>query len=263
MEFVKKNYEKIILSAVLVGLVGALVFLPFMIASDKQKVTDIANGMINPSVVALQDLNVTNLTDALHKVQSPYDLDLTTTNRLLNPVEWQRAADGSLIKIQNGNEVGVGAMVVTRINPLYFRLTLDGVQTNALSTVYIIGVERQAAPYPAQRRKQQRYAAVGEKKDLYTITSVDGDPANPTDLNLKLADSGANITLSREHPYQQVEAYTADLKYDPEKKNYPGRREGMMLTFAGDNYIIVAIHKNEVILSAQSNQKKTTLPYAP
>ena len=263
MEFVKKHYEKIILSVVLAGLVGALVFLPFMIASDKQKVADIADGIINPRVVALQELDITNLTAALQKVQSPYRLDLTTTNRLFNPVEWQRAADGSLIKIQNGNEVGARAMVVTKITPLYFTLTLEGVQTNLLSTVYIIGVENQAAPYPYQRRKVQRYASVGEKKDSFTITKVDGDPANPTDLVLKLTDSDDTVTVSRDHPYRKVEAYSADLKYDPEKKNFTGRREGMMLSFAGDNYIIVAIHQNEVILSAQSNQKKTTLPYAP
>ena len=37
MDFVKKHYEKILLGFVLLGLVGALVFLPFMIASDQQK----------------------------------------------------------------------------------------------------------------------------------------------------------------------------------------------------------------------------------
>ena len=35
MDFVKKHYEKILLGVVLLGLVGALVFLPFMIFSDQ------------------------------------------------------------------------------------------------------------------------------------------------------------------------------------------------------------------------------------
>lgn len=263
MEFVKKHYEKIILSVVLVGLVGALVFLPFMIDSDKQRVSDVVNSILSPKVVPLPELDVTNLTEVLQRLRSSVELDLATTNHLFNPVEWQRSADGSLIKIQTGNEVGAQAVTVTKITPLYLSLTLDGVQTNELSTIYIIGVEQQASPYPSLRRKQQRYAALGEKKDLFTITGVKGDPANPTDLILKLADSGETVTLSKGKPYQQVEAYTADLKYDPEKKNFPARREGALLSFAGDDYIIVAIHQNEVILSAQSNQKKTTLRYAP
>ena len=37
MDFVKKHYEKIILGAVLLGLVGALVFLPVLISGDQQK----------------------------------------------------------------------------------------------------------------------------------------------------------------------------------------------------------------------------------
>jgi hypothetical protein len=31
----------------------------------------------------------------------------------------------------------------------------------------------------------------------------------------------------------------------------------------GDDYIIVVIDTNEVVISAESNQKKTTLPYQP
>ena len=41
MDFIKKHYEKILLSAVLLGLVGALVFLPFLIFNDRQRLEDI------------------------------------------------------------------------------------------------------------------------------------------------------------------------------------------------------------------------------
>jgi hypothetical protein len=53
------------------------------------------------------------------------------------------------------------------------------------------------------------------------------------------------------------------LKYDPEKKTWQGQRVGASLKFAGDDYIIVAIDQNSVVLSARSNQKKTTLIYNP
>jgi hypothetical protein len=35
------------------------------------------------------------------------------------------------------------------------------------------------------------------------------------------------------------------------------------LSFAGDDYNVIAIDQGEVILLAQSNQKKYTLPYTP
>jgi hypothetical protein len=62
-----------------------------------------------------------------------------------------------------------------------------------------------------------------------------------------------------------VDGYSADLKYDLEKpaKTWQGQRIGATLKFAGDDYIIVAINQDMVILSARSNLKKTTLTYKP
>lgn len=263
MDFVKKHYEKIILSVVLLGLVGALVFLPFMIASDKHAQEEAGNIVLSPKVAPLPEIDVTGQSNILARLHSPNGLDLSTTNRVFNPLEWQRGADNNLIKLKTGNEVGLGALVVTKITPLYLALTFDGVQTNELSTVYIIGVEKQAAPTPALRRKQQRYAAVNEKKDAFTLVKAEGAPENPSQLVLKLADTGEMVTVTRQKPYQRADAYAVDLRYDPEKKNFTGRREGASVSFGGEDYIIVAIHQNEVILLAQSNQKKTTKKYAP
>ena len=64
-------------------------------------------------------------------------------------------------------------------------------------------------------------------------------------------------------PFQRVDGYSADLKYDPEKINATGLRVGADLKFAGDDYNVIAIDENEVILLAQSNQKKYTLRYTP
>ena len=67
--------------------------------------------------------------------------------------------------------------------------------------------------------------------------------------------------LSKPKPFRRVDAYMADLKYSPEGKNWQDQRVNDDLKFAGDDYIIVAINRNEVVLSAKSNQKKTTLTY--
>ena len=49
MQFIKKHYEKILLGAVLAGLVGALVFMPFYISSDNEKTLEQTQTIINPS----------------------------------------------------------------------------------------------------------------------------------------------------------------------------------------------------------------------
>jgi hypothetical protein len=55
----------------------------------------------------------------------------------------------------------------------------------------------------------------------------------------------------------------ADMKYDPEKKVWRNQRIGSTLSLNGEDYNLVAISTNEVVLSAKSNQKKWTIPYNP
>jgi hypothetical protein len=257
---------------VLLGLVGALVFLPFMIASDQQKLKDMSYGVVHPKAAPLPGLDLTRETDVLGRLQSPYKLDFSTTNKLFNSVPWQKTPAGQLIKLATDNVVSLA--VVTKITPLYLILTLDSMETNSMETNevgtrYVISMERQASALLPQRVKKQHYASigekVGEKNNAFIIREVSGSPADPGTLRLivQLTDTGESATLSKDKPFRRVDGYSADLKYDPEKKTWQGQRVGASLKFAGDDYIIVAIDPGAVVLSARSNQKKTTLNYNP
>ena len=263
MDFLKKHYEKIILSTVLLGLVGALVVLPVMITHDQEEIKKMGDEYIAPKATPLPPLNLAEQEATILRVQSPATFDFSTTNKVFNPVEWKKTADGNLIKIKSGNEIGAGAADVTKITPLYFVLSLVSVQTNEFGARYVIGVERQSASNPALRRPQQRYASVGEKKDFFTLLEVKGDPADPSEVTLKLPDTGEIVKISKDKPFRRADDYAADLKYPLEDKSFPDRRVGSMMTFGGENYIVVAVNADQVILSAQSNQKKTTLRYTP
>ena len=269
MDFVKKHYEKILLSVVLLGLVGALVFLPFLIISDQDQMRRMKDTIIHVPVAPLPALDLTRETNISARLQSPFKLDFSTTNKLFNPVPWQRAVDGKPIKIKTGNEIGPKAAVITKITPLCLILTLDSIETNEFGARYVISMERQAASLPGQRGKRQHYASVGEKNETFTITGTTTGttniaPDNPAQsLILQLTDTGERATLSKDKPFRRTDAYSADLKYDPERKTWQGQRIGMDLKFAGDDNIIVAISQDTVILLARSNQKKTTLIYSP
>jgi hypothetical protein len=263
MDFLKKHYEKIILIVVLLGVVGFLVFLPFVIAADQQELKDKRAEVVPTKINPLPELDLARQQSIMERLQTPANFDFSTRNKLFNPIEWKRYPDGTMFPIKNGTEIGPRAVVVTKISPLYLVVTLDQVDTNSPSPRYVIGLEHQAAATLAMRHKQTRYAAVGEKKDLFTMVSVKGDPLNPDEVVLKLTDTGETAVVSKDKPFQRVDAYTADLRYDPEKKSFAGRRAEATISFNGENYIIVAIDANEVILSGQSNQKKTILPYTP
>jgi hypothetical protein len=272
MEFIKKNYEKVILSLVLLGLVGVLAFMPVMIGYDQQKMRDLRITVIPRKVEPLPPLDLSRQQAVLNQLKTPYDLDLSTTNKLFNPVQWQRQRDTTMVRAE---KLGVQAAVVTKITPLYFTITLDSVRTNESGARYAFTIEDQTAAIPGQRRKRIQYASMGKGNDTvvdktvggknegFTLVGVKGPPENPDQLVLKLADTGATNTLSKSQPFRRVDAYSVDLKYSFENYSRTGQRVGDHLTFAGDDYNIIAIDKNDVILLAQSNQKKFTLPYAP
>ncbi len=262
MDFLKKHYEKILLGVVLLGLVVAAVFLPFLILQDRKELELKRTVIVHHLVRPLSPLDLTEQSNAIQHLQLPYRLNFEATNRLFNPVQWQKAVNGTLIKIENGNEVGPQAARITRITPLYFILTLDSVETNEFGARFVIGVERQASAAAWQRTRRQHYASVGDKNEAFTIITANGPPGNPTQLILRLTDSGERVTLFPDKPFRRVDGYMADLKYSPEGKHWQEQRVGDDLKFYGGDYIIVAINQNEVVLSAKSNQKKTTLIYS-
>ena len=269
MDFLKKHYEKILLGVVLLGLVGALVFLPFLIAKDQQAVEDMKVIVMRPKVLPLPPLDMTPESNAIAVVRAPFVLDFATTNRLFNPLQWQRKANGTWVPVRPGT-IGPEAVVVTRITPLYTILALESVDTNSLATNaqgarYVISVEHQAAASSGQRIKRPHYASMKEKVDIFQIVGVKGTLDDPAHLQLvlQLLDTGEEVTISRGHPFRRIDGYSADLKYEPEGKRWQGQRVGADLKFNYDDYFIIAIDQNSVVLLARSNQKKTIRPYSP
>jgi len=264
MDFLKKHYEKILLGIMLLGLIGALIAMLFYVEADKDAMEKQRQEVLYPSVRALTNLDLTVQDAALARHQSAYTLELERTNKLFNPLEWQKTADGQLLKIVTGSEVGTGAALVTAITPLYLVLSLDQVLTNELGARYTIGVERQAAPAISKRKKQSRYISPDEKKpnDTFSIVAVQGDLASPSAVVVKLVDSGEEASIARDKPWRRIDGYTADLRYDLEKKNFRSLRVGDKVAFAGTEYLVAEISAKELILSDQSNQKKTSLLFA-
>jgi hypothetical protein len=269
MDFVKKHYEKILLAVVLLGLVGALVFLPFLIAKDQDEQRKNTLVVLNPPVKPLVPLELLRQTNAIERVQLPYTVDFSTTNKLFNPLQWQKKPDGTMVPVKPGS-VGPEAVMVTKITPLYLILSLDSMDTNSLATNvqsarFVISVERQAAALPGQRIARKHYASWGEKVDMVKIVEVKGSLEEPAQLQLVLqvTDVTNRVTIARDKPFRRVDGYMADLKYDLEGQKWTGKRVGQVLRFGGEDYNIVAITQDQVIISARSNQKKTVRPYSP
>lgn len=265
MEFLKKNYEKILLGAVLLGLAVLVVVLFLWVGNEKQKLETRTRTIIGHSAKAGPPLNLDYYDEVLQKMKTPPALDLSMTNRLFNPVKWQKAPDGKLIKIVRGDEIGPRAVVVTNITPLYMTIALDSFSTNDTGARYAISVDREGAPTVALRKK--RYfvsfpvSGNNNKTEVFTLNDVKGMVDDP-ELTLTLIDTGEKVQISKGKSFKRADAYAADLKYDPEKRGFKNCRVGSSIAFGGEEYNIVAISENEVVISAKSNNKKTTITYA-
>jgi hypothetical protein len=266
MDFLKKHYEKILLGVVLVGLAAAVVAMLFVISAEQQRLAEISNSVLHPNVKPLTNLDITIAEQALKRAAAPSSVDFGPPNRLFNPLAWQKASDGRLIPRE---KVGPGLLIVSNIQPLYLILTLDKINTSPVSTNYIIGIERQAAPTVGQRSKTQKLCGMDPptKNEIFTMVAVNGRPDDPTGIVVQLKDSGERAVIpAATNGFHRVDGYTADLRYPPENnKSWLGRRANSqpLLGFNGEEYNIATINQNEVVLAAKSNGKKWTIRAAP
>jgi len=262
MDFLKKHYEKVLLGVVLLGLAVAVAFLPFKIASEKQKLEDMRNQLIHPKVKELTNLNLTLPDTVLKRMAAPARVDFSAPNKLFNPMPWQKAVDGRLIKVDATN-VGPNAVTITKMTPLYLKLTLNEVTVTDSGARCKIGVENETA-LNLRDRKKEKYCKLGDKNEAFALRDIKAPPDNPTNVTavLELNDTKQRVELSQEQPFRRIDGYMVDLKYAPESKTWNTRRVGASLSFNGEEYNIVAITENEVVLSAKSNQKKWTVKYS-
>jgi hypothetical protein len=265
MDFLKKHYEKLILGLVLLGLGVAVAFLPFKISSERQDLTALTQTITKRKVPPLTNLDLTIQENVLKRAGIPALIDFSSSNKLFNPIPWMQTKD-TPPRLIPSNKAGPSLTVVTNITPLYLKLSLEGVNLSAdsNSAVYVVGITKEAAPKVADRAKKTTYCRLNEKKDKdgIIVTAANGPLEDPTSVVLELLDTGEKVTLtkqSKETPYKRIDGYAADVSYPPEKFMRKNQRVGEMLKFASEEYKIVAINPNELVLSANSNQKKWTI----
>src|SRR5579859_2664382 len=104
MEFLKKNYEKILLAVVLLGLTIAACLLPFIISSKRAALEQVVQRPPRPKELPPLDMSVEDA--AMQRAQAAYALDFTSKHNLFNPVTWKKKPDGTLMKETTGNEEG-------------------------------------------------------------------------------------------------------------------------------------------------------------
>jgi hypothetical protein len=256
----KRHYEKAILALALLGLIASVFYLNKMKATENEKIETYNRSIGRRKPKPVPSVDVSALQAALANSTNPPSHTFVPPHNLLNPVKWQRRSDGSLLKVETGKEIGPNALTIARIAPLNLLITLEGVAGNGFN----MGVTQEGATNVYLRRKYVSYVSTNSATDrihstkVFTLREVNRN-AEPPEAVIELAD-GTRVTVSTNKPFMRIMGYKADLKYSPEpNRNFNDRRVGDPLTLAGEDYNIVAITPNEVVVSARSNDRRTTI----
>ena len=98
---------------------------------------------------------------------------------------------------------------------------------------------------------------VGTKNDVMFLRDIKGPKEDPVELICELLETGERFVLSKEKDFRKPLGYAADLRH--ENKDFPAKRVDDSVTLAGVAYKIVAIGKDELVVSAP-NQVRSTIP---
>lgn len=264
MEFVKKHYEKIIMSVVLLCLLGAAVWLPKMI-SDARKQIEIQVGSEPPNR-PWKATDFTVQSNALEALKVPFSVQLSggtppEYHNLFNPVTWKLVPTNSTPGgpaqnvFQKVYLEGPEALVVKDIRPLYMTVAFD----RSAGTGYYFYYQTQSG------KKHNVYLHVKETakvlgKPVFTLVGIKGAPEDPTEFQIHMLDTQEMITVTKQLPFQKVDGYICDMTYPPEPNvSLKNKRVDDTFTLDGETYKVIAISQNAVRVQATSNDKQTTI----
>ncbi len=265
MEFLKKHYEKVILSVVLLLLAAAAIYLPFRVEAVNRNIEDeIRHG--RPKIFE----ELTTKTNEAALIRSKRKLRVELSNpqhNLFNPVGWFRGKDGQLRKDPFYGRKGPEALVAVKINPLYFLIEYDKfAQEEGNEIKYSFGVTQQASQDKSKRRRRTREVQLGQGSDLFVLKEVKGAPTRPSGFVLHLRGGNREIQLSQASSndqklsYSEIAGYTVDLVYPPDKgRKFDAKRRGDRIKIEKKWYEIVVVSANVVVIKDVQTTKQTTI----
>ena len=262
MEQLKQHYEKAILGLAMLALVyvayGVLTDNSEEAIAEQREAREPGHLKVKKEMPPME---MRGYHATLARLEKAETLNLSNPHNLFNPVQWRVTRQGTTLKVELGNEIGAGAIVLSETRPLYLKIEYRGTTGPAGNIRYRFAVTREAAETKKKRLRMTTAALLNDKdtRDMFTMIKIVGAPADPTAFELQLADNAGNVTVEKGKLFQRIDGYTATLKYAPNNKTYANKRVRDKLFFADDGHNIVAIGASEVVLSTASTSKRTTI----
>jgi hypothetical protein len=253
MEFLKKHYEKIILSLALIGLAVVAVRLPIAMSDAKAELENTTGPA--PKTKPPPPFDLSPEEKAMNQLTNPPHCMMSGENNTFNPVIWKLKPDGTLMRI---TQEGPAALKISKITPLYTEIAFDGAPEGGTGYYFL---EKKSS-----EKRPREYVKINQKsKDgSFVVKGVKGPPENPSEVELELPELHTNAWVSKTQPYMRVDSYSADFHYPGSTEQMVHKKTNDVLKLDGDSYKIIEINTNGVrVVSKSAKQYQIEYNQAP
>jgi len=252
MEFLKKHYEKIILSVVLLVVAAAAFWLTQTVSQVQESLEQQLQTRVRGNKKQLQPVDLTNALAAVQQISKPVVLDLSGEHNVFNPIRWIRGADG-VPKPDPRRDLNTALkLLITR--PLNLSITYLSPTGIGDPYRYEFRIEQQHAKKLSDRRPVTLSLTEGTKNNFFRLHEVHGAKDTSGEVVIELV-SGDRVTLAKDKPFEKVMGYQADVRF--ENRDFKSKRADENLVLTGTTYKIVAIAKDELVVSAPNGIRTT------
>ena len=257
MDFLKKHYEKLVLSIVLLAVAVAAFLLTVQVGNVKQTLADQLQQKIVKKGAVLPPINLSTNQAIASRAAARIKVVLDGPHNTFNPGSWEKTPDGLRRK---PGKAGLAGLSITRVIPLNLVVAFKAVAGTAGEYRYQYSVIREFEKVPASRQARIKSLNLGAKDDLIHLVEVKGPKEDPTELVCELVETRERFVLTKDKDFRKPFGYAADLR--SEGKDFLAKRVDDALNLSGVTYKIVAIGKDELVVSAP-NQVRTTIAAVP
>jgi hypothetical protein len=260
MEFLKKHYEKIILSVVLLLVAVMAFFLIVEVGSVSESLKEQLAAKTLAKKAPLKPYDLTTNEATLAAVAKPGLVVLAgPDHNTFNSTTWRRGQSGLIEPSAPRPGVGPEHLQYRRANPLYLDISFSSVAGTSDAPRYQFSITREYERTPNKRRTTANSLTAGTQNDLFLLKEVKGPKEEPTEFVCELLETRQTFSVTKAKPFRKVMGFSADLRYEADRKDLPQKRVDENILLSGVSYKIVAITDDELVISAPNFLRTTIL----
>ena len=253
MDFLKKHYEKLILSVVLLVVAGTAFWLTQKVDSVRTQLAEQLKQSVGGKKKSLKPVDLTNDLVTLKQLSEPYQMTLVGDHSVFNPIRWIRGSDGNP-KPDPRRDLA-NSLKLIKTDPLNLTVVYLGPTGTGDPYRYQFSVTREYDKKVSNRRPVTVSLTDGTKNEWFYLREVHGPKDASGEVVIELIEGGERVTLTKDKPYSRPRGYQADLRFDG--KDFLARRADDTLNLSGTSYKVVAIGKDELVVSAPNGTRTT------